>query len=168
MVFVVEWELVLSVFGAGSGVLSPRMESDALQSGCGWSPWVLDCRLSCREGVALVWICLCAFDALDVCRASDSVSAAARPNDPAVSKEADRTAVMGSHLFGSMWKGLGRKLIDCVSEDGERVMVAGAHGDSISGFRIEASIKVAAALFESLILVRLLLYVHAAAWSKRT
>jgi hypothetical protein len=44
----------------------------------------------------------CAFEVLYACRDPDTTSAAARPTDPAVSNDADKTAVMGSHLLGSM------------------------------------------------------------------
>jgi hypothetical protein len=40
----------------------------------------------------------------------DTISEAARPTDPAVWKEADKTAVTGSHLFGSMMNGFDRNL----------------------------------------------------------
>lgn len=57
----------------------------------------------------------CDFDTPLACRGLDTISEAARPNDPAVSKEADKTAVTGSHLFGSMMKGFGRNLLLSVS-----------------------------------------------------
>jgi hypothetical protein len=40
---------------------------------------------------------------------------AARPTDLAVSKEADRIAVMGSHLLSSMWNSPDWKLVLLVS-----------------------------------------------------
>jgi len=57
----------------------------------------------------------CGFDASYASRGLDTISEAARPNDPAVSKEAERTAVTGSHLFGSMINGFGRNLFLLVS-----------------------------------------------------
>ena len=57
----------------------------------------------------------CDFDTPFACRGLKTISEAARPNDPAVSKEADRTAVTGSHLLGSMMNGFGRNLSRRVS-----------------------------------------------------
>ena len=57
----------------------------------------------------------CEPDTPFACRGLDTISEAARPNDPAVSKEADKTAVTGSHLFGSMINGFGRNLSLAVS-----------------------------------------------------
>jgi len=42
-----------------------------------------------------------------------------------------------------------------------------AYGVSVAGFSIDALIKAPAVRLDSLMLVRLLLYVHAAAWSER-
>ena len=57
----------------------------------------------------------CDFGTAFACRGLDTISEAARPNDPAVSKEADKTAVIGSHLFGSMINGFDRNLDHLVS-----------------------------------------------------
>ena len=57
----------------------------------------------------------CDFNTPFACRGLETISEAARPNDPAVSKEADRTAVTGSHLLGSMMNGFGRNLSRRVS-----------------------------------------------------
>jgi hypothetical protein len=57
----------------------------------------------------------CALNASCVSRDRETTSEAARPNDPAVSKEADKTAVTGSHLFGSMRNGFDRNLAHLVS-----------------------------------------------------
>ena len=45
----------------------------------------------------------------------DTISEAARPTDPAVWKEADKTAVTGSHLFGSMMNGFDWNLCTSVN-----------------------------------------------------
>ena len=42
-----------------------------------------------------------------------------------------------------------------------------AYGVSMAGFNIDALIRAPAVRFDNLMLVRLLLYVHAAAWSGR-
>ena len=57
----------------------------------------------------------CDFNTPFACRGLETISEAARPNDPAVSKEADKTAVTGSHLLGSMMNGFGRNLSRSVS-----------------------------------------------------
>jgi len=48
-------------------------------------------------------------------RGLETISEAARPKDPAVSKEADKIAVTGSHLIGSMRNGFDRNLAHLVS-----------------------------------------------------
>lgn len=81
---------------------------------------------------------------------------AAWPMEPAVWKEAERIAVMGSRRLGSMWKGLGRKLVVCKGLVSARTRLTRSvtHGDSCSDFMIDACINIAAAFFDSLIFVR--------------
>lgn len=107
------------LFGSFGGVdvISPRSASDASRVGTG--------AASCAEyddsddlaspGDNMARFVSCGFDAPHACRGLDTISEAARPNDPAVSKEADKTAVTGSHLFGSMMNGFGRNLYPLVS-----------------------------------------------------
>lgn len=104
-----------SVSDNGFGVMSLCARSTAVRSGSEWSLPVVGSRSSCLGDMDLMRLRFCAFDALDIWRASETTSTAARPNEPAVSKEADKIAVMGSHLLGSMWNGLGRKLVLSVS-----------------------------------------------------
>lgn len=96
----------------GIGVISPRSVSRAARA----VPSATFCiEHDGSDGVSspvdsAAVFASCAFDGPHACRGLDTISEAARPNDPAVSKEADKTAVTGSHLFGSMINGFDRNL----------------------------------------------------------
>lgn len=96
----------------GTATISPRPVSRAARPG----PSAVFCTgLDEPDGVSspddsVATFASCRFDTSFACRGLETISEAARPNDPAVSKEADKTAVTGSHLFGSIMNGFGRNL----------------------------------------------------------